>query len=257
MESRLLAILQSFEREVEGVRGSAVADQEGLPIANGFKEPLDLTAVAAMSTHAIESSRKVFSHIGLKGLKTIALDGEDAKVVVYDLGAGRASFIAVVRPETPVGLLKLHMALAAKRLEEELGITARSGAQVEELFLITKAGLLIAHRSRSAVLTKDRDIMAGMLTAVQAFVKDAFGDKGETLEEMKMAQLRVRLVRGRWSAWAVVATGEVGETYIDEARKAIAAFEQRNREALDPWNGELGSLRDVDDLVEYVFSLRP
>lgn len=256
MESRLLAILQSFEREVEGVRGSAVADQEGLPIANGFKEPLDLTAVAAMSTHAIESSRKVFSIIGLKGLKTIVLDGEDAKVVVYDLGAGRASFIAVVRPETPVGLLKLHMALAAKRLEEELGITARSGAQVEELFLISKAGLLIAHRSRSAVLTKDRDIMAGMLTAVQAFVKDAFGNKGEMLE-MKMAQLRVRLVRGRWSAWAVVATGEVGETYIDEARKAIAAFEERNREALDPWNGELGSLRDVDDLVEYLFSLRP
>lgn len=250
LESRLIEIIDAFEREVHGVRGAAVADGEGLPLANGFREPFDLAAVTAMSTHAVESSKKVFEHIGLRGMRNVIVEGDDAKVVIFDLGGGQGSFIAVARPTTNVGLLKLHMALAAKRFEEELGFAPKTGARIEEAFLLTKSGLLLSHTARSSVLSKDRDIFAGMFTLVQDFVRDSFGERGGILEEMEMAHVRVRLVRGRTCALAIIATGSMSTSFLAGAKKVLDAFEERNHAALNPWNGEVTSLSGTGEALE-------
>ena len=254
LQSRLEAIVQAFEREVDGVRGAAVADREGLPIVNGFREAFDLSAITAMSTLAMDSSEKVFEQLGLKGMRNVLVEGDDAKVVIFDLGGGQGSFIAVARPDTNVGLLKFHMVLAAKRLEQELGFAPKTGVRIEEVFLVEKAGLLLSHASRSPVLSKDRDIFTGMFTMVQDFVRDSFGERGGVLEEMEMAHVRVRLVRGRHCALTIIANGLMGTSFLAEAKKLLDAFEERNRVALDPWDGDLSSLSGVqevlDDLLE-------
>src|SRR3990170_7213153 len=78
---RLVEVLEEFEEGIPEVRGSAIADREGLPIANGFREPLDLMSVTAMSTLAIESSRKVFDRLGLQKPRSIVIEGDEGKVV--------------------------------------------------------------------------------------------------------------------------------------------------------------------------------
>ncbi|MFA5897107.1 MAG: roadblock/LC7 domain-containing protein [Thermoplasmata archaeon] len=250
LQSRLVAIVEAFEREVDGVRGCAVADREGLPIANGFREAFDLTATTAMSTLAMESSQKVFEHLGLKGVRNVQVEGDDAKVVIFDLGRGQGSFIAVARPDTNVGLLKFHMVLAAKRLEQELGFAPKTGARIEEVFLLTKSGLLLSHTARSPVLSKDRDIFAGMFTVVQEFARDCFGERGGALEEMEMAHVRVRLVRGRNCGLAIIATGPMSTSFLAEAKQVLDAFEERNRAALNPWDGEVTSLSGTAEALE-------
>jgi len=257
LERKLIGILNAFEGEVDGVRGSAVADREGLPVVSGFREPFDLTAMTGMSTLAVESAQKVFDYIGLRGLRTIVFEGEDAKVLIYDLGGGQASFITVVRPDANMGLVKFRMALAARRLEEELGFTRPTGPHVEEIFLMTQTGLLLSHASLSPVLSKDRDVFAGMLMMVQAFVKDSFGGKGGTLDEMEMANLSLRLVRGRWCVLAIVATARVSEDYVAHAKEALLEFEDRNLASLNPWNGDVDSLQSTKGLLEEVLSRRP
>lgn len=257
LESRLVAILEEFEREVEGVRGSAVADREGLPMANGFRDHFDLMAVTAMSRMATESSQKVFDYIGLRGFRTMILEGEDAKVLVHELGHGEASFIAVARGSVSVGLLKFQMALAARRLEEELGLIPRSGPRIEEVFLLTHGGLLISHVAHSAVVQKDRDITAAMLTAIESFVKDSMGAKGGELEEIELAHAKVRLVPGRWTVWAVIATASMSPKFVQAAHELLEGFEARNRNALDPWNGQQDSLVGVDALFRDLLALRP
>ncbi|MDI6916486.1 MAG: AAA family ATPase [Thermoplasmatales archaeon] len=47
---------------------------------------------------------------------------------------------------------------------------------LDEVFLIYKSGVLIAHTSKKN-RGLDSDIVAGMFTAVQDFIKDSFGDK--------------------------------------------------------------------------------
>src|SRR3990170_766912 len=254
---RLVEVLEEFEEGTREVGGSAIADGEGPPIANGFREPLDLMSITAMSTLAVASSRKVFDRLGLRTPRSMIIEGEEGKVVVQDLGGGEASFIALVRPETNMGLLKLEMAVAARKIEEELGLAEHSGARVEEVFLVSNAGLLIGHQSRSGEGAQDYDIVAGMLSAVQSFVKDVFRAQGETLEEMELAHMRVRLIRGSWCLLAVVASGTIDDRFISVACDLLRAFEERNDVALDSWDGDLASLHDVDALLEELINRRP
>jgi len=214
-------------------------------------------SITAMSTLAVASSRKVFDRLGLRTPRSMIIEGEEGKVVVQDLGGGEASFIALVRPETNMGLLKLEMAVAARKIEEELGLAEHSGARVEEVFLVSNAGLLIGHQSRSGEGAQDYDIVAGMLSAVQSFVKDVFRAQGETLEEMELAHMRVRLIRGSWCLLAVVASGTIDDQFISVACDLLRAFEERNDVALDSWDGDLASLHDVDALLEELINRRP
>ncbi|TLZ58875.1 MAG: hypothetical protein E6K16_07955 [Methanobacteriota archaeon] len=255
-ESRIVAILEAFERQLDGVKGSAVADSDGLPIANGFRESLDLLSVVSMSSLGLQSAKKVFETIGLKGPKIVILEGEDAKIVIHELGKGQASFIAVVRPETKLGFLRLEMEAAAKRLEEELGFTPATDVRVEEVFLVTNAGLLITHASRTLIHPGDRDVLAAMMTVVQQFVKDAFQGKAGQMHEVEMANLRVRLVRGEMCTIAIVSTGPLREGYVTGALGALQEFEEKNRTALHPWNGQPSSLNGTDNLVEELLHRR-
>lgn len=254
LEERLVEILETFEHGVPGVRGSAVADRDGLPIANGFREPFDLMSVTAMSTLTAQSAKTVFERLGLRVPTTITMEGELGKVMVQQLAGGRASFIALVTPETNVGLLKLEMSVAARKLEEELGFAAPTGGQVEEVFLLTHAGLLLGHRSWTSEALEDQDIIAGMLSAVQSFIKDLFRAKGETLEELELAHLRVRLLRGRWSTLAIIASGVVGTEYSVRALEALDAWEVRNEAALRDWDGDPDVLTATDELLAGLFA---
>jgi len=252
-EARLVSIMEKFEKGVNGVRGSAVADREGLPIANGFREPFDLVAVAAMATLTAQSGKTVFDHLRFTAPRDIIIEGDDAKVVVYKLGNGEASFIALVKPETNIGLLKLEMAAASKKIEEELGLGPHTGPTIEESFLISPGGLLVAHGSRTSARTMDRDIVAGMFSAVQDFVKDTFRETGGgALEEMDLAHLRVRILRGQWTMLAIVATGAMSTAYVSAAREALKEFEATNEKSLPSWDGDAASLKGVDLLLDEV-----
>lgn len=254
LEARLVEILETLEHGVPGVRGSAVADREGLPIANGFREPFDLMSVTAMSTLTAQSAKTVFERLGLRFPTTVIMEGEQGKVMVHQLAGGRGSFIALVTPETNVGLLKLEMSVAARKLEAELGFAAPTGGQVEEVFLLTHAGLLIGHKSRTSDALEDQDIIAGMLSAVQSFIKDLFREKGETLEELELAHLRVRLLRGRWCTLAIIASGEISAEYAGGVRESLEAWEVRNAAMLEDWDGDPDVLTATDDLLEDLFA---
>lgn len=247
---RLVSIINTFEEGVPGVRGSAVADRQGLPIANGFREPFDLLAVTAMSTLALQSSRKVFERLGLQRPKLVIIEGETGKVMVHELANGEASFIALVRPETNLGLLKLEMSVAARKLEATLGFAAPTAARVEEILLLDRSGLLIGHVSVTSEISRDHDIVAGMLSAVQSFVRDLFREEGETLKEIEMAHLRLRLVQGSQTTLAIVASGTISDGYMVHAREALRAWEQRNRPMLEAWRGDVSVFADVDSFLE-------
>ena len=250
-ESRIVGILEAFERQVDGVRGSAVADRDGLPIANGFREPFDLLSITSMGTLGMQSGRKVAEFIGIKPPRAIVLESEDAKVMIRDLGGGQATFIVLVRPDANLGFVKLQMEAAVKRLEEELGFVPTSGGpRIEEVFLLAKGGILISHLSRRMIHPKDRDILAAMFTVVQEFVRDSFQGKAGALEEMQLANFRVRVVRGQHTSLAIVFPGALSEKFLAHAKGALEAFEEMNAGALDPWIGDAAHLNNVDQLLE-------
>jgi len=81
--------------------------------------------------------------------------------------------------------------------------------RVEQVFLIHReTGLLLMHVMAAEVAGQDPDMISGMLTAIQDFVKDSFKtEKGEGLDEFKVGQLKIWVERGPRAVIAAAVRG--------------------------------------------------
>lgn len=106
--SRLQNILESFNLSAPGVRGSAIADRNGLPIAAAFRSRLDLATVSAMSMLAVRAAQDVFRNFGYREARFVIMEGEDAVIVVIAIHGG-LSALAVSDSEANLGLVRLGL----------------------------------------------------------------------------------------------------------------------------------------------------
>ena len=108
---------------------------------------------------------------------------------------------------------------------------------MEQVFLIHKeSGLLLQHVAQDSVDVHDGDMISGMLTAIQDFVHDSFGqDKGGGLETLQVGELSVWIEQGPLAVLAAVVRGEAPE---DLRRLLRATLENIHLEC-------------YDDLVDY------
>lgn len=69
--------------------------------------------------------------------------------------------------------------------------------RVEQVFLIQrKTGLLLQHVTADSVVVQDPDMVSGMLTAIQDFVRDSFGSGDDALETVRVGQISVWILHG-------------------------------------------------------------
>jgi outer membrane protein OmpA-like peptidoglycan-associated protein len=85
--------------------------------------------------------------------------------------------------------------------------------RVEQVFLIhKKSGLLLQHVVASSVEIQDPDMVSGMLSAIQDFVRDSFkSGQGETLDTMQVGDLNVWVEHGPQATVAAVVRGHAPE----------------------------------------------
>lgn len=83
--------------------------------------------------------------------------------------------------------------------------------QVEQAFLIHReTGLLLRHVLAENAISKAPDIVSGMLTAIQDFIKDSFAINGEdTLDTLRLGELTVLVEYGPHAISALVVRGTV------------------------------------------------
>ena len=110
--------------------------------------------------------------------------------------------------------------------------------RVEQVFLIHRnSGLLLQHVTADSVAAQDGDMVSGMLTAVQDFVRDSFGAReNETLDDLRIGERTVWIEQGPQAVLATVMWGipprelksklqEVCEQIHHDQGPALAAFE--------------------------------
>lgn len=118
-----------------------------------------------------------------------------------------------------------------------------------EIFLISKIGLLIANVSSSTEERIDEDILSSMLTAVQDFVKDSFGgigDDGEAkkggLGKLEYMNTKILIEHGDLVYLAAVISGEEHPEMRKELRKKLSDIEEMYFDILVDWDGDLDQL---------------
>jgi len=196
IEGQLGKILSEFRRKTNGIRGSVIADGNGLTVASDIQSGVSPAVLSAMSTLIAQSGARVFENIQMSGPSFLIMDGDQANVAVVQFAAGDVSLLTLVDRSSQPGVLKLEMKRTAARIAEALGLAFGTASGISELFIITKAGILIRHYSDSLRTDVDRDILSGMLVAVQEFVKQTLSSKAGNLDELRYGTYTVHFVRG-------------------------------------------------------------
>jgi len=252
IEGQLGKILSEFRRKTNGIRGSVIADGNGLTVASDIQSGVSPAVLSAMSTLIAQSGARVFENIQMSGPSFLIMDGDQANVAVVQFAAGDVSLLTLVDRAANLGVLKLEMKRTAARIAEALGLAFGTASGISELFIITKAGILIRHYSDSLRTDVDRDILSGMLVAVQEFVKQTLSSKAGNLDELRYGTYTVHFVRGLHTIAAAVAKDMDTEHVKYAVSDALQDFEDRYAGILPTWNGDVTEFAGVDECFEKV-----
>ena len=119
---QLEEVLLAFRENVDGVRGVAIADRSGLPVAASFSTRANVLTVTAMATMAIQSSQRVYENLALAGPSEVVMAGPDSTVFVYSVGEGQLSVIAVLDGFANLGLVRIEVERLSRQVSEILGL---------------------------------------------------------------------------------------------------------------------------------------
>lgn len=126
---------------------------------------------------------------------------------------------------------------------------------VQEVFLIrARSGLIIASARREDTLLLDKDAFSAMVTAIQAFVEDSFGDSdGGTLRSAELGDRTLWLINGPEASLACVIIGtpphEVREQLVNSLELLHSQFGDRFDDSPDALANETGISAILQDTL--------
>jgi len=243
----LEGILRELSQRAPGVLGAVIADESGLTVAGngGHREQVDV--LAAMATLIARSADNVFETLSLPGPPVVLLEGPVSGVAVIRLGASEMNLLSYFSKSANLGLVKIEMRRVGHRLAEilELGVPPSIG--IEELFVMTRGGVLLRHYSSTLRTDIDRDILSGMLVAVQEFVKQTLATKQGGLDELRYGAHTILFIRGTETIAAAVVRGTGSDDMKYPIMDALLAFESRFSRELASWSGDLSVFPGIDE----------
>ncbi len=129
-------------------------------------------------------------------------------------------------------------------------VQRRKRVDIEEVFLVYRDGVLISHLSRTLLQEKDEDVLSGMLTAVQEFVREAF-QYGEhrDLHQMDFGDYRILIERGKYVFLAIVYSGRESLAIRKKVRAVLQKIETQFGDALEKWDGDMEQVVGARDLI--------
>jgi hypothetical protein len=121
---------------------------------------------------------------------------------------------------------------------------------VEDAFLVGKEGRLMMHTTRRLRADTDEDIMAGMLTAIQMFIKDSFGGEGGDLRSFQFGDKQVLVERGRHFYFAAIYSGQPPAAATEGMKEFTADVEAHFAPVLEVWSGDADEVSGMRSFLD-------
>ncbi len=124
--------------------------------------------------------------------------------------------------------------------------------RVEQAFLIhAETGLLIAHATAADLKVPDADLISGMLTAIQDFVRDSFRPgEGATLRTFSVGDHTVQVEAGPLALLALVIRGQAPEAVLRKQQDTLEAIHLQFAGPLADFSGDTSQFESVHSLLE-------
>ena len=123
--------------------------------------------------------------------------------------------------------------------------------RVEQVFLIHRqTGLVLNHVVATSVPTQDPSMVAGMLSAIQQFVRDSFDSKNEeTLDGLNVGELEVWVEEGPDAVIAAVIRGHAPADYRLAMKEALEEIQRLYSSGLANFKGDAAPFHAADELL--------
>jgi hypothetical protein len=153
---------------------------------------------------------------------------------------------------TALFLVMRRRSAAAPKPVAPTPVAKTKEAIIEDVFLLNhRDGILIKHETRRLRPDVDTDILTGMLTAVQQFVKDALrGDDYADLNEMTVGHMHILIGRGKWLVLAARIEGDGSEPWTMQIERCIKDMEDHHWDQIEDWDGDMTLARVLTPYVK-------
>ena len=123
--------------------------------------------------------------------------------------------------------------------------------RVEQVFLIHKeTGLLLAHVQAANAAAQDADMVSGMLTAIQDFMRDAFKAEGDGLRSTEYGDYNVWVESSRQLTLAAFVHGIAPEEYRATLQAALERITIDQHAALTNFSGDAAPFEAARPVLE-------
>jgi OOP family OmpA-OmpF porin len=124
--------------------------------------------------------------------------------------------------------------------------------RVQQLFLIHReTSLSLLHVTADPAITKDSDMVAGMLSAIQDFARDSFATgEDSVLEEFRMGELQVWMVPGHYAYLAAVIQGNPSLELRPALQETIETVHVLKGSALAEFTGDASAFESLRPELE-------
>lgn len=124
--------------------------------------------------------------------------------------------------------------------------------RVEQVLLIHReTGLVLNHVTAPAVLSQDPAMVAGMLSAIQQFVRDSFSSpREESLDSMTVGGLEVWIEEGPHAVLAAVIRGHAPADYRVALKETLEAVVRDFGSAIDHFRGDAAPFHSADGRLQ-------
>ena len=128
--------------------------------------------------------------------------------------------------------------------------SANHAFRIEDLFLINREGLLIAHTTSRRDSHGDEDILAGMLTAIMSFAQDVFQEEIGGLRQFEIGNKTVALEPSEHVYVAAIGSGPIRNRLSTSLRDFLVDIEERYGDRPQWWSGMNEDLLGIDAMVQ-------
>jgi outer membrane protein OmpA-like peptidoglycan-associated protein len=124
--------------------------------------------------------------------------------------------------------------------------------RVEQVFLIHReTGLALGHVTAASVTIQDPSMVAGMLSAIQQFVRDSFASPHQdSLDRMTVGEWEIWIEDGPRAVVAAVIRGHAPADYRLAMKQTLEQIERDFTTALDTFHGDTGPFRAAEARLE-------
>ncbi len=144
-------------------------------------------------------------------------------------------------------------------IDEEPMLRDSEFTNFAKVFAVNKGSLLIADASPQDEKGLDSDIFAGMLSAVQDFIRDSFGGTGKQssgLGRLEYGDLKIIIEHGESVFLAVVFRGKEHPNMKNSIRLAVNDIDEACGDTLADWNGNMEHVKPAQDILEKLVDIR-